>query len=133
MECVGCSDGASPAGDGFSDRDNTGRETRTINDDAGRTAETIQNYAVDDSGQPLADLDTNLTSATTYHVTQQIVSTVTLSPNGTGETVPASGSLTPPAGRYRIGRSRAAGRRRVRHGPHGLGIAQRHHFGNGIK
>ena len=83
-----------PRGEDFSDRDNAGCETGTIDDDAGRTVETIQNYALDVDGQPLTDADTNLTSATTYHVTQQIASTGTLSPNGTGVTVSVSGSLT---------------------------------------
>ena len=67
-------------GEDYSDRDNAGRETRTIDDDAGRTVETIQNYAVDDDGQPVEEADENVVSDTTYHVTEQIAGDATLSP-----------------------------------------------------
>ena len=77
-------------GEDYSDRDNAGRETRTIDDDAGRTVETIQNYAVDDSGQPVDEADENLVSATTFHVTQQMSADATLSPY-TGSPITATG------------------------------------------
>ena len=71
------------------DTDAAGRVTKNIDDDAGRSVETIQNYTLDD-GQPATDPDTNLISATTCHVTQQIASTATLSPYG-GDSIDIAG------------------------------------------
>ena len=99
-------------GEDYSDRDNAGRETRTIDDDAGRTVETIENYDVGESGQPVEEADLNLVSATTYHVSQQIASDATPSPY-TGSAIdvsdgavfhfdvrtdPATGDFVPPNG-----------------------------------
>ena len=68
------------------DTDNAGRITENIDDDAGRPVETIQNYAVDDSGQPVDEADENLISASTFHVTEQIAADATLSPY-TGDSI----------------------------------------------
>ncbi len=67
-------------GEDYLDTDPAGRVTKTIDDDAGRTVETIQNYAVDGTGQPVPEADENLVSDSTFHVTQQIASSATLSP-----------------------------------------------------
>jgi len=67
-------------GEPFGTINAAGRETRTVYDDSGRTIGTIQNYKVDNLGQLVMDPDSNLMSASAYHVTEQIGTSATLTP-----------------------------------------------------
>ena len=73
-------------GEAWQTTDPAGTVTRTICDDAGRTIDVVQNYAVDVNGNPLVAPVENINTTTTYNSANQVAETAVASDGGTQTT-----------------------------------------------